>query len=195
MTWISLGIHPVWSAFTVCMKKGWVFSYPQSAQRRLWSDYKTILVYRVAAKYKQQHAKTNKMSVRPAKTQISLGICPVWSEASLLAWKKLGSLATHCVHSEDSDQTSRMPRLIWVFAGHTHFVRFVMSWLISLSLTLQTIGCNSPACCRWSRPLTEANLCVTCTQTTDTTVLVPTVVKQDLAGAFCYLSHRHFTRL
>ena len=29
--------------------------------------------------------KTNKMSVRPAKTQISLGIHPVWSESSLCA--------------------------------------------------------------------------------------------------------------
>ena len=31
------------------------------------------------------HDKTNKMSVRPAKTQISLGIRPVWSESSLSA--------------------------------------------------------------------------------------------------------------
>ena len=34
--------------------------------------------------------------------------------------RKLGSLATHWVHSEDSDQTGRMPRLIWVFAGRTY---------------------------------------------------------------------------
>ena len=59
------------------------------------------------------------MSVRPAKTQISLGICPVWSESSLSAWRNLGSLATHWGHSEDSDQTGWMPRLIWVFAGRT----------------------------------------------------------------------------
>ena len=59
------------------------------------------------------------MSVRPAKTQISLGIRPVWSESSLSAWRKLGPLATHWAHSEDSDQTGRMPRLIWVFAGRT----------------------------------------------------------------------------
>ena len=56
-------------------------------------------------------------SVRPAKTQISLGIRPVWSESSLSAWRKLGYLATHWAHSEDSDQTGRIPRLIWVFAG------------------------------------------------------------------------------
>ena len=63
--------------------------------------------------------KPTKWPVRPAKTQISLGICPVWSECLLSAWKKLGSLATHWAHNEDSDQTGRMPRLIWVFAGRT----------------------------------------------------------------------------
>ena len=32
---------------------------------------------------------------------------------------------------EDSDQTGRMPRMIWVFAGRTcHFVAFYMRWLI-----------------------------------------------------------------
>ena len=35
------------------------------------------------------------MAVRPAKTQISLGIRPVWSESSLSAWRNLGSLATY----------------------------------------------------------------------------------------------------
>ena len=69
--------------------------------------------------YEPRHDKTNKMTVRPAKTQISLGIYPVWSESSLSAWRNLGSLATHWAHSEDSDQTGRMPRLIWVFAGRT----------------------------------------------------------------------------
>ena len=76
------------------------------------------------------HDKTNKMTVRPAKTQISLGIGPVWSESSLSAWRNLGSLATHWAHSEDSDQTGRVPRLIWVFAGLTcHFVGFVIRQL------------------------------------------------------------------
>ena len=42
-----------------------------------------------------------KWHVRPAKTKISLWIRPVWSESSLSAWRKLGSLATHWVHSED----------------------------------------------------------------------------------------------
>ena len=36
-------------------------------------------------------------------------------------------MATHRAHTEESDQTGRMPRLIWVFAERTgHFVGFVM---------------------------------------------------------------------
>ena len=59
------------------------------------------------------------MSVRPAKTQISLGIRPVWSESSLCAqWVAKDPSFLHA-DSEDSDQTGRMPRLIWVFAGRT----------------------------------------------------------------------------
>ena len=66
-----------------------------------------------------RHDKTNKMSVRPAKTQISLGICPVRSESSLCAqWVGKDPSFLHA-DSEDSDQTGRMPRLIWVFAGRT----------------------------------------------------------------------------
>ena len=59
------------------------------------------------------------MSVRPAKTQISLGIRPVWSESSLCAQSVAKDLSFLHADSEDSDQTGRMPRLIWVFAGRT----------------------------------------------------------------------------
>ena len=49
----------------------------------------------------------------------------------------LESLATHWVHIEDADQTGRMPRLIWVFAGCTgHFIGFVMLWLKFLNIVL-----------------------------------------------------------
>ena len=78
------------------------------------------------------HDKTNKMSVRPVKTQISLSISPVWSESSLSTWRKLGSLAIHWVRSKDSDQTGQMPRLIWDFAGRSHFVGFDMRRLTFL---------------------------------------------------------------
>ena len=66
--------------------------------------------------------KTNKVSVRPAKTQISLGIRPVWSESSLGAqWVAKDPSFLH-EDSKDSDQTGSKPvsfvgfitrRLIW----------------------------------------------------------------------------------
>ena len=71
--------------------------------------------------------KPTKWHVRSAKTLNSLGIRPVWSESSLGAWIKLGSLATQWAHCEDSDQTGRMPRIIWVFAGCT-VILLVLSW-------------------------------------------------------------------
>ena len=58
-------------------------------------------------------------------------------QSSLSAWRKLGSLTTHWMHREYSDQTGWMPRLIWVFAGRTgHFVGFVMRWLICRTIML-----------------------------------------------------------
>ena len=73
--------------------------------------------------------KPTKWHVCPPKTQNSLGIRPVWSESLLCAqWVAKDPNFLHA-DSENSDQIGRMPRLIWVFAGRTHFVGFVM-WLI-----------------------------------------------------------------
>ena len=59
------------------------------------------------------------MSVRPLKTQISLGIRPVRSESLLCAqWVVKDPSFLHA-DSEDSDQTGRLPRLILIFAGGT----------------------------------------------------------------------------
>ena len=75
--------------------------------------------------------KPTKWHMRPAKTQISLGIRPVWSESSLCAqWVAKDPSFLHA-DSEDSDQTGWMPRLTWVFAGRTcHSVGFIMRRLI-----------------------------------------------------------------
>ena len=74
----------------------------------------------------QRMTKHTKWHVRPAKTQISLGIRPVWSESSLCAQWVAKDQSILPADSEDSDQSGRMPRLIWVFAGRTcHFVGFV----------------------------------------------------------------------
>ena len=59
--------------------------------------------------------------MRPAKTQISLCIRPVWSESLLCTlWVAKDQNFLH-VDSEDADQTGRMPRLIWVFAVWSFF--------------------------------------------------------------------------
>ena len=75
--------------------------------------------------------KPTKWSVRPAKTHISLGIHPVWSESlQCTQWVAEDPMFLYA-DSKDSDQTGWMPRLIWAFTGRkVHFVGFVMRRLI-----------------------------------------------------------------
>ena len=69
--------------------------------------------------------KPTKWPLRPAKTQISLGIRLVWSNSSQCAqWVAEDPMFLHA-DSEDSDQTGRMSRLICVFAERNgHFCWF-----------------------------------------------------------------------
>ena len=77
--------------------------------------------------------KLKKWPVHPANTQISLGICPGWSESLLCAQWELRTQAFF-MRTAKTDQTGWMPRLIPVFAGRTcHFVGSVMRQLISCS--------------------------------------------------------------
>ena len=46
---------------------------------------------------------TNKMTCKPS----LIRVCPVWLESSMSAWRNVGALATHWVHSEDSNQMRR----------------------------------------------------------------------------------------
>ena len=81
--------------------------------------------------FEPRHDKTNKMSVGLAKTQISLGICPVWSESSLCAqWVNKDPSFLHADSEDWSDwaDAKAYPKLRW---AQTHFVGFVMSRLIS----------------------------------------------------------------
>ena len=87
-----------------------------------------FLVYVVIATGSQQseprHDKTNNMSVRPAKTQISLGIRPVWSESSLCAhWVAKDPSLLHADREDWADAQADLS-LRW---APTHFVGFVMS--------------------------------------------------------------------
>ena len=72
------------------------------------------------------------MSVRPAKTQISLGMRPVWSESSLCAqWVVKDSRVFHA-HSEDWSDWADAQADLNIRWAHTHFVGFVMSRLTLL---------------------------------------------------------------
>ena len=86
----------------------------------------SIMVIRLKeSKMSRLMTKPTKWHVCPAKTQISLGIRPVWSESSPCAQRVAKDPSFLHADSEDSDQTGRMPRLIWVFAGCT---LLVLSW-------------------------------------------------------------------
>ena len=87
-----------------------------------------------------RHYKTNKRSVRPAKTQISLGIRPVWSESLLYAqWVAKDPSFLHADSEDWSDWADAQADdwSDWAYAladlslrwAHTHFVGFVMSRL------------------------------------------------------------------
>ena len=69
------------------------------------------------------------MTVHPAKTRISLGIHPVWSESSLSAWRNLGSLATHWVQAKTLIRLGGHPGWFESSLGSSHFVGFIMRWL------------------------------------------------------------------
>ena len=53
------------------------------------------------------------------KTQISLRIRAVWTEFLWFVWRNFALLAIQNEHSEYSDQSVQMRRLIWIFAGRT----------------------------------------------------------------------------
>ena len=89
--------------------------------------------------------KPTKWHVRPAKTQISLGIRPVWSESLLSAWRKLGSFrlsyplsAQQRLRTDWADAQADLG-LRWV---HSHFVGFVMRWLILNGTDIPVYSCK-----------------------------------------------------
>ena len=99
-------------------KKGFIFHLQvyQGNQKQIWAA---------------ALQKPTKWSVRPAKTHISLGICPVWSDSSLSTWRRIGTLATHWVYSQDFDQSGQMPRLILSLRwAHMSFCLFCHAELI-----------------------------------------------------------------
>ena len=80
--------------------------------------------------YEPPHDKTNKIHARPAKTQISLGICPVWSVFAVSmkkAWVLSYPLSAQRSLWSDWANAQADLSLHW---AHSHFVGFVMRRLI-----------------------------------------------------------------
>ena len=86
---------------------------------------RTYFEYFFYMSYEPPRDKTNNVAMRPAKTQIRLGIRPVWSESSLCAqWVAKGPSFLHADAQADLS-------LRW---AHTHFVGFVTRRLICYRL-------------------------------------------------------------
>ena len=117
-------------------------SYPLSVQQIIWSDWADAqadlslcwvhlpfcwFCHEAAQLLSWSKPNPTKWPVHSGKIQISLVICPVWSESlpcTLLVAKDPNLLQAD---SEDSDQTERIPRLIWAFAWCTyHHAGFIM---------------------------------------------------------------------
>ena len=97
---------------------------------RSWRGILFIHVPFWKTSFKPAHNKTNTIACAPSEDRSALASAQS-DQSSLSACKTTGPLATYWAHSEISDQTGRVPRLIWVFAGRTcSFVGFVVRWLI-----------------------------------------------------------------
>ena len=130
-----------------------IFSQNLRARPKIWGlqateplimpipDVGSWVVYMWHNKIRSEPEHDKNQQNDPAKTQISLGIHLVWSEALLSAWRRPWSLTTLTVHSEDPDQTGWMRTLIWVFTVRTvHFVDFVRHWLKCYSHTAHCLS-------------------------------------------------------
>ena len=110
--------------------------------------------------------KPTKWYVRPAKTQINLGIRPVWSESSLSTWGNLKSLAIIRAHSKPSEQTEWCPSWFESSQG-AKVILLILSWggsfyFVSLVSTI-LISANSRCFISWNSPRTRGFFMYPCT--------------------------------
>ena len=93
--------------------------------------------------------KSTKWPLRPANTQINLGIRPVWSESSMSAWGNLGSLATHYAHSDDwsdwadaqADLSLRLAHRLFCWFCHeaAQICGWLVCWFFSFNCRVVTV--------------------------------------------------------
>ena len=99
--------------------------------------------------YEPLHDKASSVSVRPAKTQISLGIRPFWSESLLSAWRNLGSLPNErtvktlirlggCLGWSESSLGAQVLLLVLsCLCSYYHYFRMVYSPAVTLYILLR----------------------------------------------------------
>ena len=75
-------------AWVISVLYSWACSYRQNGKTQAARNIHTFAVCTQYVYLSQCMTKLTKWPVRPAMTQISLRVSPVWSESSLSAWKK-----------------------------------------------------------------------------------------------------------
>ena len=127
-TQISLGIRPVWSVFTVGMKKAWVLSYLLSAQQRLWSDWADA---QADLSLRWAHRSFCRFCHVAAHIDITVVGLLWWPFASVknnetfcpwTLWRQLGqvlptSTKTSCQMSNDHSPESKQSNLTSIYTG------------------------------------------------------------------------------
>ena len=118
--WIT-DVHPdCMDAFALSTPKEEFIMLKQTG-KPWWQCFKSI----PAVTIKWATAQQNQQNDLCAQRRLRSAWASIQSDQSSLSiWRNLGPLATHWAHNEDSDQTGRMPTLIWVFAGCTSFCWF-----------------------------------------------------------------------
>ena len=145
-TQVSLGICPVWSVFTVCLilsgSCSWLVGKCSVINVKVLQYTCTV-----AQNYKisERKTKSTKWHMHPVKTQISLGISPIWSESLLSASRRFGSLKQPIKHTAKTlVRLSGCPGWSESALGTGHSVGFFMLWLKSY---LQMMISSSVCCC------------------------------------------------
>ena len=116
--------------------------------KRLRTKVSTTMIHELDRSKQNEppHDKTNKTTVCPTKTQISLGICPVWSESSLCAqWVAKDPSFLHA-DSEDSDLSLRWAHMPFCWLCHvvaeimSHWMAKPTKWHVRPATTQISLG-------------------------------------------------------
>ena len=126
----------------------------------LWTMRNTVWNYNISHAHHFSHNiwKCTKGHDWPAKIQISLHTCTVWSESSLGAFWIVKDTKFLHAGNKYSEQTAQMYRLVWVYIGRTCqklcFLTIRLSYSLSITssliwLNLTLVMLNKLRCCAY----------------------------------------------